>query len=206
MCCLRKSGKKGQKGVWTRKGDGDGRGEKGKGEKGGKGKGKKGWRKEEWFPQDEGRSQLSSEAADFIPSGLYDYDILSHQYWDMEDDTWREFADHEGTKYYYNCKTGLTQWERPAELDLPKPPRSSPLTSAPAVSQTVSQPASATTAPSRKGAKGEGKRGNPKKKDRSKEKDETSFGPPGCNLFVFHLPDEWGDDDMVEQLGESKYH
>lgn len=209
FCHLRKSGKKGQKGVWTRKGDGDGRGEKGKGGKGekggkGKGKGKKGWRKEEWFPQEEGRSQLSSEAADFIPSGLYDYDILSHQYWDMEDDTWREFADHEGTKYYYNCKTGLTQWERPAELDLPKAARSSPLTSA----KKAPAPASATPAPSRKGPKGEGKTrtGNPKKKDRSKEKDETSFGPPGCNLFVFHLPDEWGDDDMVEQLAESKYH
>lgn len=170
----------------------------GKGDKGGKGKGKKGWRKEEWFPQDGGRSQLSSEAADFIPSGLYDYDILSHQYWDMEDDTWREFADHEGTKYYYNCKTGLTQWERPAELDLPKPPPPprSPLTSTPAVSQPVSQP----NAVAPRKAKGEGKKGNPKKKDRKEkdEKNETSFGPPGCNLFVFHLPDEWGDDDMVE--------
>ena len=74
--------------------------------------------------------------------------------------------------------------------------------SQPTPSQPASQPA-----PSRKSPKGEGKtKGNPKKKDRSKEKDETSFGPPGCNLFVFHLPDEWGDDDMVEQLGESKYH
>lgn len=36
----------------------------------------------------------------------------------------KEFADSEGTKYYYNAKTGLSQWERPAELDpqRPEPP------------------------------------------------------------------------------------
>ena len=104
---MTKGGKKGQKG------------QKGKG----KGDGKKGWRREEWRSEEfeESRSQLSSHAQDFIPSGLYDYDFLSLQYWEMQSDThgWREFADHEGTKYYHNSKTGVTQWERPPELDLP---------------------------------------------------------------------------------------
>ena len=29
----------------------------------------------------------------------------------------KEFADADGTKYYYNAKTGLSQWERPREWD-----------------------------------------------------------------------------------------
>ena len=75
-----KNGKHGQKGPKGQKGQ-KGKGKDGKdGER--KGKGFKGWQKEEWYPQEEARSQLSSEAADFIPSGLYDYDVLSHQYWD----------------------------------------------------------------------------------------------------------------------------
>jgi len=216
-----KNGKHGQKGPKGQKGQ-KGKGKDGKDGKDGerKGKGFKGWRKEEWYPQEEARSQLSSEAADFIPSGLYDYDVLSHQYWDMaEEATWREFADHEGTKYYYNCKTGLTQWERPAELDLPKP--ESPKHQSPEKGKAGSgkakgyggyhggdaqgAPAWAKGEKGKKGEKGEGKARKGKdgkdgkgKKEKSKEKDDATFGPQGCNLFVFHLPDEWGDEDMLE--------
>merc|ERR550539_1228747 len=28
------------------------------------------------------------------------------------------------------------------------------------------------------------------------------FGPPGCNLFVFHLPDDWADDDLHEYFAQ----
>ena len=37
----------------------------------------------------------------------------------------------------------------------------------------------------------------------SKEKEDGVFGPPGCNLFVFHLPDEWGDEDLMEPLAST---
>merc|ERR1712087_773498 len=46
--------------------------------------------------------------------------------------------------------------------------------------------------------------GKGKKKDGGKGggkgdgKDAADFGPPGCNLFVFHLPDDWTDDDLHE--------
>ena len=135
-----------------------------------------------------------------------------------EEATWREFADHEGTKYYYNCKTGLTQWERPAELDLPPPSQQSPEKSKAGKAKGYGgYGGDAQGAPARKGEKGDkgekGEKGEGKarkgkdgkdgkgKKERSKEKDDATFGPQGCNLFVFHLPDEWGDEDMVEQLG-----
>ena len=204
-----------EKGSWRgedwEKGE-KGHGKKGKGQKGSKGKdgkskdGKgKGWQKD-WYP--EARGQLSSEAADFIPSGLYDYDILSHQYWDMPgEDTWREFADHEGTKYYYNCKTGLTQWERPAELDVPSSPSPTAKDAKDGKDGKGAKGAKGAKGKGKGDAKGEGKgrksegKGRDKGKNRSKEKEDATFGPQGCNLFVFHLPDEWGDEDMVEQLG-----
>ena len=34
----------------------------------------------------------------------------------------------------------------------------------------------------------------------SNEPDEGRYGPFGCNLFVFHLPGEWGDDDLYESF------
>ena len=163
-------------------------------QKKGKGKGKKGWRAEEWL---EDRSQLNSYAADFIPSGLYDYDALSSQYWKMDSSAdWREFADHDGAKYYHNCRTGETQWERPAELDEPQ--------KAPEKGR---EKGKAKKGEQSKGDKnGKGARPKEKKERREKrEKEDATFGPPGCNLFVFHLPDEWGDEDLLESLANSSY-
>jgi len=34
--------------------------------------------------------------------------------------------------------------------------------------------------------------------DPAAKKDAGEFGPPGCNLFVFHLPDDWADEDLNE--------
>ena len=47
-----------------------------------------------------------------------------------------------------------------------------------------------------RGKDGKGKkRRNPRSEPKEKE---PSFGPPGCNLFVFHLPDDWTDEDLLE--------
>ncbi|EAN34439.1 RNA recognition motif family protein [Theileria parva strain Muguga] len=67
---------------------------------------------------------------------------------------WQQFTTAEGVPYYYNVRTGQTQWEKPAEL----------------------------MAPARTVAGG------------------SSFGPPGANLFVFHVPANWNDLDLVEHF------
>ncbi|XP_953570.1 uncharacterized protein TA09685 [Theileria annulata] len=67
---------------------------------------------------------------------------------------WQQFTTAEGVPYYYNVRTGQTQWEKPAEL----------------------------MAPARAVAGG------------------SSFGPPGANLFVFHVPANWNDLDLVEHF------
>merc|ERR1712039_667916 len=36
------------------------------------------------------------------------------------------------------------------------------------------------------------------KRNNKADQDAADFGPPGCNLFVFHLPDDWTDDDLHE--------
>ncbi|CAE8663351.1 unnamed protein product, partial [Polarella glacialis] len=119
----------------------------------------------------EHRSQLNSSASEFKPaslatSGFGDYggyDAMAAQYWGWQQPAvqslptlWKEYADKDGSKYYYNSKTGLTQWERPAELDPPKP-----AVDAPSVSNSYSSPsglgaAAFSSAPSGKGSR-EGK-------------------------------------------------
>lgn len=154
---------------------------------------------------------------------------------------WKEFADEDGDKYYYNSKTGLSQWERPAELDLPAVSSATNFGGSSAVGgfrngcadRQDAAPARASHAGSRGtgggrgtagadgedrrrtggrgrgsgeegGAKGSAKGGAGRRRDGKPaggtrgSGDGADFGPPGCNLFVFHLPDDWTDDDLHE--------
>eukprot|EP00931_Biecheleriopsis_adriatica_P122178 TRINITY_DN97189_c0_g1_i1.p1 TRINITY_DN97189_c0_g1~~TRINITY_DN97189_c0_g1_i1.p1 ORF type:complete len:460 (-),score=105.08 TRINITY_DN97189_c0_g1_i1:62-1351(-) len=215
---------------WVPKGKGEsGKGEKGNGKRisheGGKGQSE----------EPEGstlRSQLSSSAPDFKPSGLFDYDAVSGQYWNWQPlvqempPLWREYADKDGEKYYYNSKTGLSQWERPAELDPPRPPEAPEPASSSAGekggrTRDHDGPGgnSSGSRRDREGnhdrdelrklrseegggkSEGKGKKGDRRRQGGNKKADnqnEPTFGPPGCNLFVFHLPDDWVDEDLLE--------
>ena len=39
-----------------------------------------------------------------------------------------------------------------------------------------------------------------RRSDKKNVKENTIAGPVGCNLFVFHLPDDWLDDDLNEHF------
>lgn len=227
-----------------------GGGKKGKAlSKGGR-KGGKGGSRE--APIGDGRSPLSGTAPSFEPSSSYEgYGGYEESYWSGWQQPaplplWREFADPDGTPYYYNSKTGLCQWDRPSELEPPKPTPSAASESAaeggmnasgekgsredrgprgggdrlrggdregearrasdgdrggkgnrseaqPPGGQRRDRDADA-------GEKGRGRRRKPEDdaKKKGADKDAAEFGPPGCNLFVFHLPDDWTDDDLHE--------
>ncbi|ORM40553.1 CUGBP Elav-like family member 1-B [Babesia sp. Xinjiang] len=66
---------------------------------------------------------------------------------------WQQFTSSNGISYYYNTRTGQTQWHVPEELMTAEP---KPMHAA----------------------------------------GSTAFGPPGANLFVFHLPCDWKDDNL----------
>ncbi|GIX65660.1 RNA-binding protein, putative [Babesia caballi] len=70
-------------------------------------------------------------------------------------ENWQQFTTSDGIPYYYNVRTGQTQWNSPQEVERPTP------------KQVV---------------------GN------------LGFGPPGSNLFVFHLPSEWEDEDFYNHF------
>eukprot|EP00922_Rhytidocystis_sp_ex-Travisia-forbesii_P010674 GHVS01015632.1.p1 GENE.GHVS01015632.1~~GHVS01015632.1.p1 ORF type:complete len:314 (+),score=49.28 GHVS01015632.1:64-942(+) len=84
---------------------------------------------------------------------------------------WQQYFTAEGHPYYYNAITAQTQWERPPEMDAPVPPVPPYNRMAPAGGSMAAGGAAS-----------------------------TSFGPPGSNLFVFHLPSDWNDIDLVQHF------
>uniref|UniRef100_A0A0G4H5T1 Uncharacterized protein n=1 Tax=Chromera velia CCMP2878 TaxID=1169474 RepID=A0A0G4H5T1_9ALVE len=85
---------------------------------------------------------------------------------------WQTYHTPEGHPYYYNTKTQQTQWEKPPELDAPPP-----------VGGGV--PMAGGLGAAAGGAGGAG---------------GQTYGPPGANLFVFHIPGEWTDQDLIQHF------
>ncbi|KAF8823049.1 clustered-asparagine-rich protein [Cardiosporidium cionae] len=82
---------------------------------------------------------------------------------------WIEYFTPEKHPYYYNTVTGVTQWERPLEMD--NQTDGSPGTSGGNINaMTV---AAGTT---------------------------SSYGPRGSNLFIFHIPSDWNDIDLIQHF------
>lgn len=162
----------------------------------GKGKADKGRKGAEAADSGKAWTSGSAEAA-----GMYMYPMVPAPFPVVEAVVWKEYlTTDDNTPYYYNIRTGLTQWERPPELDAPKQPE-------PPIGPRPVAKKAAGAGKAEKGGSGSRDSGNgaekgkksPKDKE-SKESKETGFGPPGCNLFVFHLPDDWADEDLQEHF------
>jgi len=83
---------------------------------------------------------------------------------------WQEFTTPEGKPYYFNSVTKETRWEKPAELGgaAPVKPAGVGGKDTDVASATLALTASAT----------------------------SGVGPMGANIFVFHIPINWTDDDF----------
>nr|PIM00946.1 RNA recognition motif-containing protein [Toxoplasma gondii COUG] len=89
---------------------------------------------------------------------------------------WKEYFAPDGRPYYHNEYTNVTTWERPPEFDHLPPLASLGLGQAAMFSGVGLH-----------GSLGSGGGGG----------SETA-GPPGANVFVFHIPNEWTKADLVQ--------
>mmetsp|Transcript_47900 Transcript_47900/g.113834 ORF Transcript_47900/g.113834 Transcript_47900/m.113834 type:complete len:393 (+) Transcript_47900:61-1239(+) len=170
----------------------------------------------------QGPGQMAMQAPYAMDSSYAGYD---GKYWGwqpcmpMTPQLWTEYFADDGVPYYYNSRTGLTQWEKPPELQKPSELAEADGNAGKARPDGNRSGATASRGDDgddrRRGGKGgagdegkggprdEGRRiakkkGKPDVSASNMPKDPTEFGPPGCNLFVFHLPDDWTDDDLHE--------
>lgn len=125
---------------------------------------------------------------------------------------WTTYRTPDGQEYYYNSHTGLTQWDKPVELMAPPPQpfRPPPPEEKHEVGDGGNRGKGGGGGGGGGGEGGENRRKNNKKNQGGGNKKEGggggggeeggSYGPPGCNLFAFHLPDDWTDADLHEHF------
>jgi len=83
---------------------------------------------------------------------------------------WQEFTTPEGKPYYFNSVTKETRWEKPAELGGAAPAK--PAAAGGKETDVASATLALTASPN------------------------SGVGPMGANIFVFHIPINWTDDDF----------
>lgn len=86
---------------------------------------------------------------------------------------WQEFTTPEGKPYYFNSITKETRWEKPAELG--GAASGAAANSAAAGATSIAQATLALTAAANQ---------------------QSGVGPMGANIFVFHVPINWTDEDF----------
>ncbi|KAK2198151.1 bifunctional RNA recognition motif domain/Nucleotide-binding alpha-beta plait domain superfamily/WW domain superfamily/WW domain/RNA-binding domain superfamily [Babesia duncani] len=103
-------------------------------------------------------SIVTPKTPEYQPTGQYSHTHLpAYPPQILVNSLWQQFTTNEGVSYYYNTKSGYSQWQKPVT------------TSVHGNSQKVAAGSS-------------------------------SFGPPGSNLFLFHVPAEWNDLDLIQHF------
>mmetsp|Transcript_21310 Transcript_21310/g.54407 ORF Transcript_21310/g.54407 Transcript_21310/m.54407 type:complete len:228 (+) Transcript_21310:56-739(+) len=100
---------------------------------------------------------------------------------------WQQLHAVDGTPYYYNAAENRTTWDRPVEISKGSDPMFVPNDVHRGGVASGDNGWVVPTASHNQAAPFRGGR---------KEAEKRRYGPAGCNLFIFHLPDGWTDADV----------
>ncbi|CDJ52596.1 hypothetical protein, conserved [Eimeria brunetti] len=103
---------------------------------------------------------------------------------------WKEYFSAEGRPYYHNEITGITTWDKPLEF-MQAPPPVPPAAAAAAYSNPHHQ-------------MNHFMQTNPQQNitDDAAGQGRDQSGPPGANIFVFHVPNEWNSMDLLSTFSQ----
>eukprot|EP00923_Selenidium_pygospionis_P027546 GHVN01049648.1.p1 GENE.GHVN01049648.1~~GHVN01049648.1.p1 ORF type:complete len:492 (+),score=39.52 GHVN01049648.1:53-1477(+) len=113
---------------------------------------------------------------------------------------WKEYSLPDGNCYYHNWLTNQTTWQRPPELDTPREPQISVLPQQ-RLPQVPSFNQSPTNQQSNSFLVNEPSRGPAIPPPPHRQSiPEGVPGPPGANVFLFHVPQHWRQEDIFSHF------
>lgn len=118
--------------------------------------------------------------------------------------TYYKYYSNEGHPYYYNPATNKTQWEEPplGSIIIPEPDLNNPY-----MWNKERQASTGSTGGGSGGGGGTGYSSGGKQSANFQQSTDAAGGvkrqgPAGSNLFIFHLPNEWKENDLIDFFKE----
>lgn len=111
---------------------------------------------------------------------------------------WKEYFTEDARPYFYNENTSVTQWDRPAEFDRLERKYCSGNAARNKQSTNGGNAYNANSSNHRVQHNHNGEKGGGSGGGNNNANQEDTAGPLGANIFVFHVPNDWTRDNLIE--------